>query len=437
MNKNLQQMAEKLPGFGPQIAETVWGTLPADVRNELDLTLGAFTKITQNNPMAAADLIQLIKRQADPVLQPLTSIAVLGPVNAGKSTLFNALLAGTSEKAEVSPVPGTTKVNQMASVGLFSMIDTPGLDHGRSEGTQERHEALEAADDCGFLIMVFDASRSVTASDKVMYQQLVALGKPHLVVLNKMDLLPRNSHALVVKAAADVLGLSVSSIHAVSALKKQGLQSMLLEVAASEPRLLGEMGKVLTPLRNKLAWQAIRRAAVASCTVALVPLPVVDVIPLTVLQGTLVLTIARIYDQPMGLGRALDIAGSLGIGLAARSLFQQLSKLGGPPGWALSASIAGTATIIIGYSVMTWFETGVKPNAAAMRATSRIIQKKLLQMVKGFRKAKPNKQALEDELEKALPSVTDELEREAAPKVTVNTDSAPRPADPQADNNKH
>src|SRR5690606_33435188 len=116
---------------------------------------------------------------------------------------------------------------------------------------------------------------------------LKALGKPHLVVLNKIDLVPRKDREKVVASAADVLDLSRDEIHPTSAMKRTGVEHLLLEVAAAEPRLLGEMGRVLRPMRRKLAWQAIRRAAVGSCLVALTPIPVLDLVPLTAIQMTL------------------------------------------------------------------------------------------------------------------------------------------------------
>src|SRR3954453_23672449 len=57
-----------------------------------------------------------IKREA------AARLAIVGPVNAGKSTLFNTLEG--KDIAEVGPIPGTTKVPQQRKVGPFLLIDT-------------------------------------------------------------------------------------------------------------------------------------------------------------------------------------------------------------------------------------------------------------------------------------------------------------------------
>lgn len=415
MTSELDVLLDRLPDESRDLARSLWQGLPADLRRELDLTLGAFVKILRQSPTASADLVNLIKRQAGPAVKPLSTVAVVGPVNVGKSTLYNALLAGTAEVAEVSPVPGTTRQAQAAEVGLFRLVDTPGADHGANVGEQEKDEALRAAVAADFLLVVFDATRSVLASDRILYGQLQALGKPMLVVLNKMDLLPKAHRDRAVTSAAGVLGLSPDEIHPTSAFRRTGLEQLLLEVAAAEPRLLGELGRTLVPLRRKLGWQAVRRAAVASCLVALTPIPVLDLAPLAALQASMVLVLARVYNQEVGPARAGELAATFGAGMAARALFQQLSKLGGPPGWALSASVAGAATVTIGYTAMRWFETGHKPTGAEMRQVAGEVQKRLTGSLKTIGRRRPSKKLLEEELDRQMPSVTGELEESQAP----------------------
>lgn len=88
-------------------------------------------------------------------------VAILGPPNAGKSTLFN-LLCGR-ERAIVSPRPGTTRdvLEAELEVGGVRMViqDTAGLRAGGDEVEAEGHRrALEAAAeaDLGLLLWAAD-----------------------------------------------------------------------------------------------------------------------------------------------------------------------------------------------------------------------------------------------------------------------------------------
>ncbi len=66
-------------------------------------------------------------------------LAIVGPVNSGKSTLFN-LMEG-KKVSEVSPIPGTTKVPLERSLGPFILVDTPGF--GEVGGVDRANTGLE------------------------------------------------------------------------------------------------------------------------------------------------------------------------------------------------------------------------------------------------------------------------------------------------------
>lgn len=79
----------------------------------------------------SADLREWLARPAAERLKEGFRVVLAGPPNAGKSTLFNALVE--CEAAITSPVAGTTRDVITSSVGLdgipFSFVDTAGL-HG-------------------------------------------------------------------------------------------------------------------------------------------------------------------------------------------------------------------------------------------------------------------------------------------------------------------
>jgi tRNA modification GTPase len=118
--------------------------------------------------------------------------AIVGPTNAGKSSLFNAL-AG-AEAAIVSEQPGTTRdyVTRWASVGglAVELIDTAGL---RSQPSELESRASELADpivrSADVRLIVLDGTQS---ADSIAPAGLAALDEfaripPVIWVINKCD----------------------------------------------------------------------------------------------------------------------------------------------------------------------------------------------------------------------------------------------------------
>lgn len=402
MKSDFETFLETFPPSQRDTVRDVWSALPSDLRREFELTISAFAGIIRKNPASVSDLLKMISRTAGPAVAPLHKLAIVGPVNAGKSTLFNALTPESECPAAVSAVPGTTKVSQVQRTEVFSLVDTPGADRAHDEGNSERDDALKSAQESDFLIICFDATRSVTKSDLALFAELQYLGRPYIVVLNKIDRIERPERARVIEVASKALGLTTERIIALSASEKIGLDRLVLEVAALEPRLLGELGTLLPSFRKKLCWQAVRRAAVASALIAITPIPLMDVIPLMGVQTSLVLTIARIYGKPLNFKRAREILTGLGAGLIARMAFAELSKLGSVPGLVLSASIATGATLSIGALVIEMFDTGRRPEKGrALKLASQFTQRITLRL-KQLVGRKPSKKHVTQVLEGLL-----------------------------------
>lgn len=428
MNTELKLLLEALPHDTRPIVERMWNQLPPDMRREAELTLGSFIKLARKNPASVIDLLKLLQRSAAPILGATNQVAIVGPVNVGKSTLYNALVHREADKAKAGPVPGTTKTTQKTHTGLFELVDTPGADHAGEGGGDERQIAFQAAADAEFLLIVFDAAGSVTASDRTLYRSLKELGKPHLVVLNKMDLIPASQVKAVRESAARILELSLEAVVPVSAQNASGVDQLVLEITAAEPRLLVKVAEALPSLRRKLAWQAIRRAAILSALVGLSPLPLTDVIPLTLLQGNMVLTLAQIYGNTMTFKRVLELVSTFGAGWLARMLFQEVTKLAGVPGWVLSASIAASATITIGFTALSWFETGTMPSKKEVDQQARGMQDRIKEALVRLGKGKPDKKRVTQELENLLPeTMPEEAMPPAPPAEAPQTTQPPGP----------
>lgn len=118
-------------------------------------------------------------------------IAVVGPPNAGKSSLFNRLAA--EDRAIVDEMPGTTRdvveyVGEVAGIPVV-FADTAGLreTEGRVEktGIERSMRAAEAAD---VLLIVLDGATLIPDSAQLSAMVDSAASAAKLVVLNKNDL---------------------------------------------------------------------------------------------------------------------------------------------------------------------------------------------------------------------------------------------------------
>jgi small GTP-binding protein len=347
-------------------------------------------------------------------------VVIVGPANVGKSTLYNHFIREKTDQAEVSPVPGTTRINQVADAGLFAVIDTPGADAVGPVGQTEKEEALSAAQEADFLVIMFDAIQGVKDSELKLYHQLIALHKPYLVVLNKIDLVGGKHESVVIEKAATNLGIDSTKIIPISAKRGHNITKVLMGIVIADPEMLIPMAQALPQYRWNLAWRVIVTSATISGAIALIPLPLIDFIPLIANQTTMVITIARIHNYKITLKRARELIATFGLGLLARSLFQQLSKLGGVPGWLLSSAIAASTTVAIGYAASVWFERGERISQETFNNLSKNLTKELVEKLKQIFKRKPSKKNLEQALADSLEG-TGMADREKI-EQTANTD---------------
>ena len=187
----------------------IWGALSEEQRNEAALLL----KLLEGVGLRTLRwLLEEMGREVDPLLRPRHNVVIVGPANVGKSTLYNQLLSSDQPRAEVSHIPGTTRANQPGEGWGFAIVDTPGADAVGNVGQQERQMALEAAEKADLLVIMFEATRGIKRYEKDMFDDLLALGKPFIVILNKMDLIPKRERGAVREAAARNLRLESSQV---------------------------------------------------------------------------------------------------------------------------------------------------------------------------------------------------------------------------------
>jgi len=115
-------------------------------------------------------------------------VVILGKPNAGKSTLFNALV-GTA-RAIVTEVPGTTRDTLEATIDVagvpVDLVDTAGL--RETDDRVERigvERAREEGEKAAAILYVYDASEGWTDADRGAVAALD--GRPVAIVANKID----------------------------------------------------------------------------------------------------------------------------------------------------------------------------------------------------------------------------------------------------------
>lgn len=169
-----------------------------------EVSFGDQILIIINNALATIATIKKTFNQQHHIRQGVR-IALIGSVNAGKSSLFNALL--NRNRAIVTPVAGTTRDALEAGLyrhGIYwTLIDTAGIRHTdnaiEQEGIARSYQEAQAAD---IILLVKDSSRQITEQEQKIYEDIEQRYAQKIILMhNKSDLaqeLPPNTTALLV-----------------------------------------------------------------------------------------------------------------------------------------------------------------------------------------------------------------------------------------------
>lgn len=198
------------------------------------------------NPDAAAELPESAFRSG--------TVALIGPPNAGKSTLMNALLG--QKLAIVAPRPQTTRRSLRGVLPLPGaqavITDTPGLFEGRN--------ALEWGMRGQALAALRDADLVLALVSRDTRKAWLGPGVPRLprkrtlLLVTKSDEGPiREAEALATDMDEALGGLNGRLV--VSALKKRGLDELKVRICAALPE-----GEALFPA-DQLTDSSLREAA--------------------------------------------------------------------------------------------------------------------------------------------------------------------------------
>ncbi len=163
-------------------------------------------------------------------------VAVLGRPNVGKSTLVNRLVG--RKVSIVSDHPQTTRRRITGVLGLpgcqVVLLDLPGSQRPFDSLTRRMQRAVEEAlDEVDAALVVLNASEPFGGGDRYVLQAVAAAGLPGSIALNKADLVDgRRLGARLEEARALAGG---APVHAVSALRGEGLQPVVDALGAAMP----------------------------------------------------------------------------------------------------------------------------------------------------------------------------------------------------------
>jgi len=191
-------------------------------------------------------------------------IAIVGKPNAGKSSIANKLLG--YDRSIVSNIAGTTRdaIDTELDVGddKYLIIDTAGMRKKKAVSEDlERYSVMRsllAVRRADVVLIVCDANEGLTEQDVKIAGFVHEEGKPSIVVMNKWDLIEKDTHTIYEfenKLKEDLKFMDYyksTYVSAKSGKRIDGLLSLCKEVVANNNR------RVSTGVLNEVLGDAIR-----------------------------------------------------------------------------------------------------------------------------------------------------------------------------------
>lgn len=316
----------------------------------------------------------------------VVQIAVFGMVGRGKSSLLNALLGQTV--FETGPLHGVTRTSNQASWSIseeptvgdsvrcrrvtlpglgeshVELIDTPGLDEVDGETRADLAQRVAKQAD----LILFVVAGDITKLEHEALSQLREIGKPILLVFNKIDQYPHTDRMAIYQKirdervrellSPDEIVMAAASPLVKTALRRsdgsrgvqlspsapqvEELKLKILEILHREGIALIALNTMLYAdnvneqlLQRKLAirdssakaliWRAVMTKAVA---IAINPVTVVDILSGAVIDVALILTLSKLYGIAMTQTGAVGLLQKIAISMGGISASELLANLG-------------------------------------------------------------------------------------------------------------
>ncbi len=174
----------------------------------------------------------------------LPEIAMVGRSNVGKSSVIN-FLTGRKSLARVGNTPGKTRlINFFSLEDKLMLVDLPG--YGYAQVSKEERARwgkivetyLHKREQLKLVLLLADIRHKPTADDRLMYEWLCSMGKPHIVIATKADKISRahyREHLNEIRKTLELMpGVPVIPV---SATKKTGFQEVWDKIIEALPPL--------------------------------------------------------------------------------------------------------------------------------------------------------------------------------------------------------
>ncbi|GAB1538508.1 DUF697 domain-containing protein [Scytonema sp. NUACC21] len=331
--------------------------------------------------MEIADLETMLGKLERMVVQ----IAAFGMVGRGKSSLLNALVG--QAVFETGPLHGVTRTAQTASWSMTSeaigstehalrvtlpgvgqsqveLIDTPGLDEVDGETRAALAEKIAKQAD----LILFVISGDMTKVEHEALSQLREIGKPILLVFNKVDQYPQADRMAIYQKIRDervrellspdeIVMAAASPLIRTMVRRPDGTQGIQLRSGTAQVEdlklkileILHREGKALVALNtmiyadnineqlvqrkltirdnaaNQLIWKSVMTKAIA---IALNPVTVVDFLSGAAIDIALIVGLSKLYSIPMTETGAVNLLKQIALGMGGITASELLANLG-------------------------------------------------------------------------------------------------------------
>ncbi len=187
-----------------------------------------------------------------------TKVAVVGRPNVGKSSLINRLVG--YKRVMVDEAPGTTRdsIDTFFEIDgkRYILVDTAGIRRKSRISLRLEHfsivEALRTIDRSDVVLLLLDAKEGVTGQDARIGGFIHEKGKGCVLVLNKWDLIEKDSQTMVEfekKVYSDLKYLSYAPMLFISALTGQRV-----------PKILNTVDQVAKQTQKRISTGTLNRS---------------------------------------------------------------------------------------------------------------------------------------------------------------------------------